>query len=215
MHAGRSYKLSEFLFWTRRSIYWLTVLSIAATVLYELAGFRWLAVPFTIIGLLGTATAFIITFRNQETYNRTWEAREIWGATMSACRSWAMMCRDFLHDADKSKELICRQLAWLTALRYQLRKNKYWENQKKAYNEEFRQYYRVPEHETPLEKELEKYIPQAEISIIATASNKATQLLGLQSATLKRFRDEDSLEEFRFLELQNSLKDFSGHHGKS
>src|SRR6187401_590496 len=124
MHTGKSYKLGEFLFWTRRSVFRLTILGIIAAVLYELFDLKWLAIPFTIIGLLGTATAFIITFRNQETYNRTWEARQIWGATMSASRSWAMMCRDFLHNTDKVKELIYRHFAWLTALRYQLRSHR-------------------------------------------------------------------------------------------
>lgn len=215
MHAGRSYKLREFLFWTRRSIFWLTILGIFATVLYEIAGLTWLAVPFTIIGLLGTATAFIITFRNQETYNRTWEARQIWGATVSACRSWTMMCRDFMHDADKAKELIYRQLAWLTALRYQLRAQRKWENANKEYNKEFKRFFSIPEMETPLVQELEKYISSAELNSISTANNKATQILGLQSAALKKFRNDGSLEEFRFLDLHNSLKDFSDHQGKS
>jgi ion channel-forming bestrophin family protein len=83
MHAGKTYRLGEFLFWTRRNIFWLLVLSIIPTSLYRLFDLTWLAIPFTIIALLGTATAFIMTFRNQATYNRTWEARQIWGATMS------------------------------------------------------------------------------------------------------------------------------------
>ncbi len=215
MHSGESYKLGEFLFWTRRSILWLTVLSITATVLYELIALKWLAIPISIIGLLGTATAFIITFRNQETYNRTWEARQIWGAAMSACRSWAMMCRDFFHDSSKSKELIYRHIAWLTALRYQLRKKKAWENVHKAYNHEYRHNYSVPEWETPLDEELGKYISQTELDSIANANNKATQLLGIQSAALKKYRDDDSLEEFRFLDLQSSLKEFAEHQGRS
>jgi len=121
MHTGKSYKLSEFLFWTRRSIFWALILGIASTTFYQLFDLKWLAIPFTIIGLVGTATVFIITFRNQETYNRTWEARQIWGATISATRSWVMMCRDFVHNMDHAHELIYRQFAWLTALRYQLR----------------------------------------------------------------------------------------------
>src|SRR5687767_6405598 len=141
MHAGTTYKLGEFLFWTRRNILWLLVLGIVPTALYQLFDLKWLAIPFTIIGLLGTATAFIITFRNQETYNRTWEARQIWGATMSASRSWVMMCRDFLDDRDKSRELIYRHFAWLTALRYQLRAPRNWENVNEDYNKEYRRNY--------------------------------------------------------------------------
>ena len=97
------------------------VLGIIPTVLYQVFDLKWLSIPWTVVALLGTATAFIVAFRNLQTYNRTWEARQIWGATMSASRSWAMMCRDFLGNSDKSRELIYRHFAWLTALRYQLR----------------------------------------------------------------------------------------------
>jgi ion channel-forming bestrophin family protein len=215
MHAGKTYKLGEFLFWTRRNFLLPLVLSIIPTALYQLLDLTWLSIPFTIIGLLGTATAFIITFRNQETYNRTWEARQIWGATMSASRSWAMMCRDFLSNADQSRKLIHRHLAWLTALRYQLRTPRNWENINKVYNKEFKRYYSIPEMETPLEQELIKYISQAELTFILSAKNKAAQLLSLQSNALKKLREDGSLEEFRFLDMHSALRDFSGHQGRS
>ena len=215
MHTGRSYKLGEFLFWTRRNIFWLLILGIIPTVLYQLFGLRWLAIPFTIIGLLGTATAFIITFRNQETYNRTWEARQIWGATISASRSWVMMCRDFLDNGVRSRELIHRHLAWLTALRYQLRASRNWESVTKEYNKEYKRNYSIPERETPLEQELTKYISQAELTSILPANNKATQLMSLQSDALKKLRQDGSLEEFRFLDMHSALRDFSDHQGRS
>jgi len=68
MHTGKSYNLFEFLFWTRRNIFWLLVLGIVSTVLYQFLNLKWVAVPFTVVALLGTATAFIICFRNQQTY---------------------------------------------------------------------------------------------------------------------------------------------------
>jgi putative membrane protein len=215
MHAGKSYKLSEFLFWTRRSIFWLLILGIASTTLYEFFDLKWLAIPFTIIGLVGTATAFIIAFRNQETYNRSWEARQIWGATMSATRSWVMMCRDFVHNIDQSHELINRQFAWLTALRYQLREFRNWENVDKGYNKEYKRNYSIPEMEMPLEKELAKYISQEELSAVLLTKNKATQLMGLQSKALKKCRDDGLLEEFRFLDMHSALREFSDHQGRS
>jgi putative membrane protein len=215
MHTGRTYKVSEFLFWTRNNIAWLLVPGIVPTALYQLFGLTWLAIPFTIIGLLGTVTAFIITFRNQETYNRTWEARQIWGATMSASRSWVMMCRDFLNDADKSREVIYRHLAWLTALRYQLRTPRKWENLNKGYNNQYKRYYSIPEMETPLEHELIKYISHEELTSITTAQNKATQLMSLQSNALKKLEQDGLVDEFRFLSMHSALRDFCDHQGRS
>ena len=71
------------------------------------------------MALLGTATAFIVGFKNFQTYNRTWEARQIWGDIISSSRAWGTMSRDFFDNAEKSTELVYRHLAWLTALRYQ------------------------------------------------------------------------------------------------
>ena len=132
MHIGKSYKLSEFLFWTRRSIAWLLLVATVPTILYEVFAIKWLTVPWPVVALLGTATAFIVGFKNVQTYNRTWEARQIWGATMSASRSWVLMCRDFIEDSSRSKEIIYRHLAWLTALRYQLRSERSWETTYKS-----------------------------------------------------------------------------------
>jgi putative membrane protein len=215
MHAGKSYSLGEFLVWTRRKILWLLILGTIPVALYELLHLKWLAIPFTIIALIGTATAFIITFRNQETYNRTWEARKIWGATISATRSWAMLCRDFLKDATRSRELIYRHLAWLTVLRYQLRTPRDWENASKIYNKEYKRYYSIPELETPLEQELIKYISPSEFKSVSGCQNMATQLLSLQSHTLKKFWEEGSLDEYRFLDMHEALRDFSRYQGQS
>src|SRR6478735_8859748 len=127
MHTGKSYKLSEFLNWTRRDIYVLIVLGVVPVVAYQIGNIKWLSIPSTVVALLGTATAFVVGFKNLQTYNRAWEARQIWGTAMSASRSWALMCRDFIEGANRSREIIYRHLAWITALRYQLRAHFAWE----------------------------------------------------------------------------------------
>ena len=101
MHVGRSYKLSEFLFWTRRNIYILLIIGLVPVVLYQVAGLTWIAIPWTVVALLGTATAFIVGFKNTQTYNRTWEARQIWGAILNVSRAWGTMSRDFISNKEK------------------------------------------------------------------------------------------------------------------
>jgi putative membrane protein len=215
MHAGKSYKISEFLYWTRRSILWLFLLGTIPTVLYQVFDLKWLTIPWPVAALLGSATAFIVGFKNVQTYNRTWEARQIWGAAMSASRSWAMMCRDFIDDSSRSREIIYRHFAWLTALRYQLRTGRKWETADKSHNREYKQFYTIPEKETPLEEELVKYITREELESILAKNNKAAQLLSLQSIALKNLNKEGLLESFRFLEMHTMLREFSSHQGKS
>jgi ion channel-forming bestrophin family protein len=215
MHTGKSYKLSEFLIWTRRSISWLFLLATIPTVLYQVFGLKWLSIPWPVVALLGTATAFIVGFKNVQTYNRTWEARQIWGAAMSASRSWALMCRDFIPDSNRSGEIIYRHFAWLTALRYQLRTDRSWETTNKTYNREYKKFYTIPEKETPIDAELSKYITKEEMKNVLSKNNKAIYLLSLQSDALKNLYNDGLLDNFRFMGMHTMLREFSDHQGKS
>jgi len=215
MHTGKSYKLSEFLIWTRRSIFWLFVLAAVPTTLYQVFDIKWFFIPWQVVALLGTATAFIVGFRNIQTYNRTWEARQAWGTLMSASWSWSMMCRDFIEDSRKSRELIYRHFAWLTVLRYELRAYRRWETANKSYNEEYKRFYTIPERETPIEEELLKYIRKEELNHILDKNNKALQLLSLQGDALRNLNKEGVLDNFRFLGMHSVLREFSLHQEKS
>jgi ion channel-forming bestrophin family protein len=215
MHAGKSYKFSEFILWTRRNIYWLLIIGIAPTLLYEVANLKWLAIPWTVVALLGTATAFIVGFKNTQTYNRTWEARQIWGSILNSSRAWGTMCRDFINNKEKTKELVYRHFAWLTALRYQMRDSRVWETASKVYNKEFQQFYSIPERETPLEDELLKYITADEMKYIFTTKNRAVQLMSLQSKTTKELFANKEIDNYQFVEMQKMIKDFFDQQGRS
>lgn len=216
MHVGSSYKLKEFVIWTRRHIYWLIIIGITPTVLYQVFGFKWLAVPWTVVALLGTATAFIVGFKNTQTYNRTWEARQIWGSILNSSRAWGTMTRDFVNnDPQKTKELFYRHFAWLTALRYQMRDSRTWENSGKKPNEEYKKFYVIPEKETSLEEELAKYISKEELGYILKTKNRAVQLMSLQSKATKELFDKNEIDVYQFIEMQKMIKDFYDQQGKT
>jgi putative membrane protein len=215
MHSGKSYKLSEFLVWTRRNIYISLIIGIVPVVLYQFVGLKWIAIPWTVVALLGTATAFIVGFKNTQTYNRTWEARQIWGAILNSSRAWGTMSRDFTGNNAKSKELVYRHFAWLTALRYAMRDNRAWETTSKSYNKEYKEFYSVPEKETSLEEELKKYLTEEELKYILTTKNRAAQILSLQSKTTKELFDNKEIDNYRFVEMQKAIKDFFDQQGRS
>jgi putative membrane protein len=215
MHTGKSYNLSEFLIWTRRDIYRLIVLGIVPVVLYQVADLKWLAIPWTTVALLGTATAFMVGFKNTQTYNRTWEARQIWGEIVNNSRAWGIVSRDFLNDPTKSKLLIYRHLGWLTALRYQMRERKAWENIRKRHNTEYQKKYRVPENEILLEAELSKYLSSEELAYILSTKNKATQIMSLQSKTIKELYASQEIVVLQLVEMQRTIKEFYVQQGRS
>lgn len=215
MHTGNHYKINEFLFWTRRDIYKLVIIATVPTLLFQLADFTWLAIPWVPIAMIGTATAFIVGFRNTQTYNRLWEARQIWGSIINASRSLGMLIINGVAvNRDVHQQLLYRHCAWLTALRFQLREPRSWENSTKPYNREYRRFYSVPEWESKLEDELKTYLPADELSQMLTKKNRATQLVALQSTRLRELKEAGQIDLLLFVELENLLVNLYEQQGK-
>lgn len=226
MHAGKNFKLLEAIIWTRRDIYWHIALAAIPTALYDLLGWTWITVPWLPIALIGTAVAFLIGFKNNATYDRLWEARKIWGAIVNSSRTWGIMVKDFVTNRHASNPLsaaelkavhqrmIYRHIAWLTALRFQLRQPKEWETMTKKYNAEYARYYEVPELVNKLEDEIDPLLSREEKEYVLGKKNRATQLISLQSKELRELMDQGLIEDFRHMEMENMLKDFYTQQGK-
>lgn len=225
MHAGRSYSLKEVSLWTSRETVVFFVVAAVPTVLYALAGWTWLTVPWVPVALIGTAVAFLIGFKNNASYGRLWEARQIYGAIVNTSRTWTIMVLDFVADAHPSgdstgdarsarERLIHRHIAWLTALRYQLRQPRVWENMQQPHNEAYRARYKVPEWEGKLDEELTRLLDPAEASYVVAKKNPATHLLALQSRDLRELAESGLLSEYRHVEMERRLAEFYDHQGK-
>jgi putative membrane protein len=215
MHLGKSYKFSEFLIWTRRQIYWLLFCGLVPVILYQVLGLTWLSVPLTVVVLLGTATSFIVGFKNVQTYNRAMEAQDIWTSILSASRLWGMIARDFPKDAAVSKELIYRHFAWLTALRYELRQPRIWESADKPFNVEHRRYYSIPEREIAIEDLLPSYLAQSEAVQVLSSQNKATQVLSLQGIAISRLLESGQISSSFYMELERVVRELIDQQAKA
>lgn len=226
MHAGRKYSLTEFILWTRRDIYWLIGLALVPTALYQLLGWTWLAIPWVPIAMIGTAAAFIVGFKNNATYSRLWEARQIYGAIVNLSRTWGIMVRDFIPNKDIAlsltpderhqlhQQLIFRHMAWLTALRFQLREPRVWENMNQRNNVEYANLYGIPERDSNLADELKPFLSPTEQGYILGKKNRATQLISLQSKQLRDLLDQELLDDFRHVTLVGLLKELYEQQGK-
>ncbi len=221
MHAGSHYTLKEFLLWTRREIYVLLMLALVPTVLYQCLDWHWLAVPWVPITLVGTAAAFIVGFKNTQTYTRLWEARQIWGAIVNTSRAWGMMAKDCIISPNATsdakvihRQLIYRHVAWLTALRFQLRETRLWENINKSYNREYQQFYTIPEKEQKLDEEHKKYLSDEELTYVLSKKNRATHIVSLQSKQLRELKQLGYIDPLNYVELENLLVNFYEQQGK-
>ena len=222
MHAGRKYSIKEFIYFTRRSIYLLFVLAFLPTALYYWTGWTWIHIPWQPVALIGTATAFITGFRNNATYARSWEARQIWGRIVNSSRAFGIMTMDLIRDVDPATEkaihqrVIFRHLAWVTALRYQLRQKRIWENVRiDPKFIEFKRTYLVPEWEKDMFDELKEFLSEEEVADLKKKKNVATQVLALQSRDLRSLNEDGRISPLNYVELEVILKDLYDHQGGS
>ena len=215
MHAGTRYSLRTFLRWMRRDLVWLVALSALPVVLSELLGWTWVAVPWVPVALVGTAAAFIVGFRNNATYARLWEGRQVYGAIVNASRTWGMTARDFVRDPAVVRELVYRHLAWLTALRYQLRQPRVWETAGRGANADYRAHtFTVAELTGDLGAELAALVGPEEAAAVMAQANRATQLTARQSARLADPAAAGVLDPNRHVALQRVLADLTDQQGR-
>lgn len=100
----------------------LFVWDVIVTVTYYLLPFDAPELPVT---LFGSALALFLGFRSNSAYNRWWEGRQLWGLMINASRNIARSARNFLPDpegADLKRRIALRQIAYVNALRCQLRR---------------------------------------------------------------------------------------------
>ncbi len=113
-------------------------------------------------------------------------------------------------------KLTHRHFAWLTALCHQLREPRVWESIYKKHNQEYKdKWFKVKEHGTKVEHELAQYISAEEVQLIMSKTNKAAQILALQSAQLKDLHERGLIDDFRHMELEKMLIEFLNQQGVS
>lgn len=181
-----------------------------------LLGFK-LSIPWPPLGVIGIAVAFYLGFKNNSSYDRIWEARKIWGSIVNNSRAFSTAVVSFIQGNDQDeirKELIYRHVAWITALRHQLRVNREWEH----INDRLKGVYAPmvsEDYNTKLDFELALYISEKEIDDLQNKSNEATQILKVQSQRLQELRDKNYFEDFRHMEFHQLITAFYEDQGKS
>jgi len=228
MLTKKRYSVKEMVLWTRGETLIYLGYAGVITVLYKVFGFTFLTVPWTPVALIGTAVAFLVGFQNNSAYGRIWEARMIWGAIVNTSRTWGMKVQDMVTNEyckdpiselelkDHKKTLVYRHIAWMTALRYNMRQRKSWETQHKAItNQEWRDMIHIPEEVSTLEDNLLIYLSEDEEKYVLSKSNKQTAILYLQSKHIRELKEKGLIWSFAFLELENVLESLFTHQGKS
>lgn len=100
----------------------LFIWDVIVTIVYFVLPFRAPSLPLT---LFGSVLALFLGFRSNSAYQRWWEGRGLWGLMINASRNLARMARNYLPEGeavDLKRTIVLRQIAYVNALRCQLRR---------------------------------------------------------------------------------------------
>ncbi|RYE25635.1 MAG: hypothetical protein EOP51_03370 [Sphingobacteriales bacterium] len=224
MYVKRHLSFAVIYFYTWRLTLISALTGTVAYLAYDYLGWKWVAIPWLPVSLIGIAVAFYVGFKNNQSYGRTWEARIIWGSITNLSRSFAAAVRAYVnndHSAGSPFEqqrvdnevrvILYRHIAWLYAMKHAMHQRTTWEHHDKASE---RQRKALRQHEDSLE-EMQPFLSPEEMQWVVKKKNMATQLLDRQSQHIAQLRRDGLIDDFRHVELQKTISDMYNEQGRS
>jgi putative membrane protein len=127
MLLNKRISIADFLSTIKYDILLITAYAIAIGYLDRYGVFNDVSIPIGVTSVFGTAVALLLGFRTNQSYDRWWEARSVWGAIVNDSRSLVRQAllfykRDHPLFEEKIKRIAQRQIIWCYALGEALRK---------------------------------------------------------------------------------------------
>jgi ion channel-forming bestrophin family protein len=175
-------------------------------------------IPFAPVSLIGIAVSFLLGFKNNQSHDRFWEARTIWGSIVNGSRNFGNQVLHLFDNKGTSemnlmqKRLIYRQIAFVNALRLTLRRPSSFSINQQGSKGNF--YYGASEQKD-WENDVKPFLMEEEYEKIKSFQNIPTHILKNQGADLKACREKFAyLEELAFIETMTTIKDMYADQGK-
>ena len=138
--------------------------------------------PIAIPTFIGTAISVILSFKLNQSYERWWEARKIWGSIVNDSRNLILQLQSFIESplTDGIKIIAYRQIAWCYCLGQSLRGENALHN-------------------------LEKFFSPKDLDFIREHNNKPLAILQLNARHLRDLRKNEVLHLFSHVELNTTI----------
>ncbi|WP_304232052.1 bestrophin family protein [Jiulongibacter sediminis] len=232
MIVTKGIRFSNLLKWSGPHIIWLLILMTSIAFLYEFELLSF-SIPWLPISVIGTAVAFYVGFKNNQAYDRMWEARKIWGGIVNDSRSWGMLVNSFVSNLFIEKplsenelhsikqRLIYRHIGWLYTHRNQLLAPTSWEHiSQGGHLARTAEFYQRKFGVGLVDDQIEgadpvKFLSEEEFEEIKLLKNKATQLINSQGDDLAELRKNGLIDDFRHMEMAKVLQNFYTLQGKN
>ncbi|MEP0711849.1 MAG: bestrophin family ion channel, partial [Algoriphagus sp.] len=216
MYVKRYYSFWMTVRWSKYSLIYGLLYSFIIVVLYELTSIPF-SLPWQPISVIGIAVAFFLGFKNNSSYDRTWEARKIWGAIVNDSRTFAtgiLSLPSSNMPFERKKRIIYRHLAWLLALKHVMRNEKSWEHNLPVHKLNFIPNF-IKEYSDGMFAEIEKYLSQEEIASVKELTNIPSQLLKNQSQEIAKLYEQQFITDYKQVRLHELIGKLYTNQGMS
>lgn len=168
----------------RKALFYLAT-GLTAWVLIEPLGYTLLQLPAIPISIMGAAIGIFVSFRANQSYDRWWEGRKLWGRMINSSRHFCDQVLRYAspEDEEQAKEVVTRHIAYVHTLRCLLRGESPFEDAD----------YKRMGPDTPLHRE---------------STNLTHLLLDEQLTELVALNDAGRLDSFRLQSMDSTLMDF-------
>ena len=154
--------------------------------------------PVVLPAILGTSISLLLAFKLNQSYDRWWEARKIWGEINNDSRSLILEIKGFIPDTSLRenqtqlllRQMSFRQIGWCYCLGQALRA------------------------QNPVEN-LEGFVSQKELDELEGQNNKPLYLLMLQMNDLKKLHRDNSINDYQQIKIQDTITRLCNSMGKS
>ena len=202
--------------YTWRNLVFFLVYSLLIFYAYHDLGFEDIDIPFEPLTVIGIAVSFYLGFKNSQSYDRFWEGRKIWGMIVNWSRTWGIRTLSLIQlddpvaDKELKRELLYRHIAWLNALRVQLRQPRSWTLQEGKLVERLFDRHNERNIES---NQAYQFVGHDEYEAIKLRANPATHLIKNQGIIVQRLRKEGVIDGFQEMQLQEALGKFYDFQG--
>ena len=190
----------------RKNVLQTLVSSIIVVILYQFLDLKIIAIPFLPVASIGTAVAFYVGFKNNQAYDRLWEARRLWGGITNTSRILTASFISLVDDKVKQKEFLNRHIAYINILRLQLRKTIPWATNKENYHQQFvSASEEVKEFDIAIEALFEKIGKKEIFDKIKSKGNLANYTLKYQFEVVTKLKREKKIDDYEHSDLTKLL----------
>jgi putative membrane protein len=155
---------------------------------------------------VGTAVAFYVGFKNNQAYDRLWEARRLWGGITNTSRILAASFISLINDKTLQKDFLMRHIAYINILRLQLRKTIPWATGNEDYHRQYvSESEEVKEFDIAIKELFEKMDKSDIFEKVKHKGNIASYTLKYQFEVITKLKKDKQLDEYEHSDLTKQL----------